>query len=175
MSLAGTCNTFKDWDKKNSNEHDLVTLYIMNALNEHDIKFSCSSSPDVKFAISKHLCDIFNFNIGNTKIAELLNTLSPTPALAGLPLQDAIERITHLELHQRYCYGGYVAVDSPELFTAYVNIRCMHFYGNQYCIYAGGGIMNESKPDSEWDETEQKAMMLKSVIAAVKALATSQN
>lgn len=175
MSLAGTCSTEASWDKKNNSEHNLVTLYIMNALNDHNIKFSCSSSADIKFAYNKHLCDIFDFNIGDTEISELLNSLSPTPALAGLPVQKAIDRIAHLELHQRYCYGGYVALDTPEMFTAYVNIRCMHFYENRYCIYAGGGIMKESKPESEWRETENKASVLKCELLAAKVFKTCHN
>ncbi|MDE6085241.1 MAG: chorismate-binding protein, partial [Muribaculaceae bacterium] len=173
MSLAGTCDLTRSWDEKNNSEHDLVTLYIMKTLNEFDIKFTHSSAADVKFAFSKHLCDIFDFNIGDIKIPQLLNALSPTPALAGMPVQESIERISHLELHQRYCYGGYVALDSPEYFSAYVNIRCMHFYNNHYCVYAGGGIMKESKPESEWNETTKKSEMLRCMLSVAKCLLTS--
>lgn len=172
MSLAGTKRVHNTlWDEKNYAEHFMVTRYIGDVLSNLGINYKYSKTEDVKFFTFHHLCDIFNFNIGNLPIESIIDAINPTPALAGYPVNEAIERLSHLEIHQRYCYGGYVAIDTDHSFNSYVNIRCMHFYGNSYCQYMGGGILAKSNPDSEWRETESKGEMLKCIISGAKALA----
>ncbi len=171
MSLAGTKLTkIKPWDLKNDNEHNVVTQYIKSILSALELNYECKKTSDVKFFILHHLCDIFNFNIENKTISSIIDALNPTPALAGYPVNEAIERLSHLELHQRHCYGGYVAIDNDSMFMAYVNIRCMHFYGQSYCLYTGGGILSNSNPDSEWRETESKGEMLKCCISVAETM-----
>ncbi|MDE5553938.1 MAG: chorismate-binding protein, partial [Muribaculaceae bacterium] len=59
---------------------------------------------------------------------------------------------------------GYVAINSTNEFVAYVNLRCVSFDHNRWCMYVGSGIMPDSDINDEWLETEAKAHILKRLI-----------
>jgi isochorismate synthase len=47
----------------------------------------------------------------------------------------------------------------------YVNLRCMQIFDDHVELYLGGGITRDSDPLVEWDETEEKAKVLFSVLS----------
>jgi isochorismate synthase len=49
----------------------------------------------------------------------------------------------------------------------FVNLRCMQVFPTQFALYLGGGIMADSDPSKEWEETELKSMTLLNVINSV--------
>ncbi|MBC8334800.1 MAG: isochorismate synthase [Anaerolineales bacterium] len=83
--------------------------------------------------------------------------LHPTPALAGHPRQAALEMIRQSEPLPRGAYGAPVGWITPqgdgELTVA---IRSAIFRGSAGRLYAGAGILAESQPEKEWQETELK-------------------
>ena len=166
MSLAGT--RLKDdtaaWDKKNVKEHNFVTDYIVNTLATHGIKANVGPAEDLNYGKIKHLCHRITANFSGD-IIPLLHSLSPTPALAGTPLKQAISHIKACEAHPRRCYGGYVGVKCDTMVCAFVNLRSVHFSDKGYCIYAGSGITADSDVDTEWLETENKVARLSEIIA----------
>ncbi len=165
MSLAGTVNNDStgNWDEKNIKEHNFVTQYITDIFNRLGIKADISPAEDVSFGTVKHLCNrISGEYTGDFFTA--VNALSPTPALAGVPLADALHHISLHEPHPRRCYGGYVGVIDREGEHAYVNLRSVHFSPKHFCIYAGGGITSDSQPDDEWLETRNKVQKLNDII-----------
>ena len=165
MSLAGTTSndSTENWDEKNIKEHDFVTRYITDVFNQLGIKAEISPAEDVYFGTVKHLCNrISGEYTGDFFTA--INVLSPTPALAGVPLSDALEHIGLHEPHPRRCYGGYTGVLDSEGEHAYVNLRSVHFSPKYFCIYAGGGITSDSNPDDEWTETRNKVQKLHNII-----------
>ena len=106
-------------------------------------------------------------------VADILENLSPTPALCGLPRQDAVRDIVMNEYHERICYGGYVAVKTGSHIRAYANLRCSmvapgYFEdgaeGWLYNLYSGGGITSMSKIDDEWKEAMTKCRALLSAV-----------
>lgn len=164
MALAGT-RTRSDmpWDSKNIAEHNFVTDYIVSTLDSLGIVPVVHEAHNVAYGDIEHLChDITADYTG--PLLPLLNRLSPTPALAGVPLETAMRHISEYESHERNCYGGYVGVSDRSGTHAFVNLRCVNFDMNGYCIYAGGGITEASKAGDEWDETEAKAKHLLSII-----------
>lgn len=168
MSLAGTrkISSYNNetWDNKNKEEHDYVTRYIVNILSGLGLKPFIHQAENINFGKIEHLCNRITSTLNNKKPIDVIATLSPTPALAGYPIDFAIENITILEEHPRYCYGGYVAIEDSTCFDAYVNLRCVHFNNKKYCIYSGGGITIDSNATDEWDETESKAYVLKQIL-----------
>lgn len=163
MSLAGTRTTddTSQWDNKNIAEQSLVARFIGDLLNEFAIPFTLKRCNDVVFKPVCHICDIFTGKMDIKLYSNLLDRLSPTPALGGYPVRESLEDIARLETHDRRCYGGYVGyVNSDELVT-YVNLRCVNFSHSRYCIYAGGGITAASNPGAEWDETQNKTKILR--------------
>lgn len=160
MALAGTRLRVEDnkvWDNKNIYEHDMVVDYITDILRSSAATDIHMTERNLHYQLITHRCHDITFNMKGIDIASLLDRLSPTPALAGFPLEESLTRIACLEQHPRRCYGGYLAVHDSNNFEAYVNLRCAQFYDADYCIYAGGGITADSDPDSEWIETEKKS------------------
>ncbi|MEZ4906141.1 MAG: chorismate-binding protein [Saprospiraceae bacterium] len=71
------------------------------------------------------------------------------------------------ENHKRKYYTGFCGhiniVENNEL-SLFVNLRSMEIYKNSFVLYLGGGIIKGSNPDSEWQETENKALTLSKML-----------
>ena len=105
-----------------------------------------------------HLRTDFRFHLkSEVSTAELLAKLHPTPAVCGLPKDEAKEFIIKNESIDRKYYSGFAGPLNLNGEThLYVSLRCMNIVDNQYIVYAGGGIMSESVVEEEWKETELK-------------------
>ena len=162
MSLAGTRKTdeAKSWDKKNMIEQDFVASYIKNILDSMGITYDVKHKQDLNFYPVCHICDVISGKLENTDFVTLLDKLNPTPALGGFPLTDALANICKIEQHPRKCYGGFIAYENHKQFTAHVNLRSVNFDSHSYCAYTGGGITENSNPEQEWIETENKCFTL---------------
>lgn len=170
MSLAGTRDislSSVEWDSKNIEEHDIVTSYIVDSLATIGINSEVKTPENLLYGNIEHLCNRIECKYASENLYEVANLLSPTPALAGYPMENALNDIAKFESHPRYCYGGYVAIRDSEGFFAYVNLRCVHFDKNDYCIYGGGGITAQSDAKCEWHETEAKIAKLRDILENV--------
>ncbi len=168
VALAGT--TFKmskyNWDDKNIKEHELVVRFIKHKLHSLDIEFDIHETDDVSFGHIIHRCMNFNMNLDKYNPYEVIDQISPTPALSGYPRQDAFKHIGRLEIHDRHCYGGHITIENNATLKAYVNLRCVNFYKNNYCIYTGSGLTEDSIAEKEWRETNEKSALLLGTIKA---------
>lgn len=163
VAFAGTRNvseTGKDWDEKNIRENRFVSDYICQKLQELGIEVHATPLSTVNYGNIEHLCSHISGISHASRLSDIMDAINPTPALCGFPKEDAIRDIDRYEHHKRNCYGGFVAVDSPSGYHAFVNLRCMHFHGSRYCIYGGGGIVPESVPEAEFNETAAKTAFL---------------
>jgi anthranilate synthase component 1 len=78
--------------------------------------------------------------------------------LTGAPKIEAMKIIRRLETYKRGYYGGavmYLTVDGN--FDSCITIRSLQVKDGQAYIRAGAGIVHDSIPSSEFDETEHKA------------------
>lgn len=78
--------------------------------------------------------------------------------LTGAPKIEAMKIIRALEKNKRGYYGGavmYLTVDGQ--FDSSITIRSLQVRDNQAYVRAGAGIVHDSIPDSEFDETQHKA------------------
>ncbi len=171
MSLAGTrlnTNGNVNWDDKNIDEHNYVTNYITDTIKSLGLTSTTYEAENLVFGEIEHLCNrIIIDSDSDIDISPniIVNALSPTPALSGFPVDLAISHIKSIERHNRLCYGGYVTVESPDMFLSHVNLRCAHFDTECYCIYSGGGLTKHSIPEDEWNETENKVKLLKRLLS----------
>ncbi|MCF0218642.1 MAG: chorismate-binding protein [Muribaculaceae bacterium] len=176
QAIAGTrpASVTGDWDKKNLKEHALVPMSIISSLSEFGGKVDVEQlkMSEIQFGDIVHLCTTISSTLDNVPAQDVLTEISPTAAIAGWPRHDAINRIFVFETHSRHYYGGFVGVKIGPHIYAYANIRCA-FVGSLiepsepsqpkkrlYNIYAGGGLINKSKPADEWVETENKSRHL---------------
>ncbi len=162
VALAGTrvCSADdKPWDDKNLKEQKIVSDYISECLESNGLNFSKTGPHSSKFGNIEHLCtsfDIFDTVLSAEKCFRITDSLSPTPAVSGYPVDVALKEIREAEKHHRGCYSGYLGFATSNNFMSVVNLRCLQFSGYDYCIYAGGGIMPDSDSSREWLETESK-------------------
>jgi isochorismate synthase len=88
---------------------------------------------------------------------ELASMLHPTPAVCGTPTADALALIDELEPFDRGCYAGPVGwVDANGDGEWAIALRCAELTGEHATLFAGAGIVPDSDPVGELDETERK-------------------
>jgi menaquinone-specific isochorismate synthase len=105
----------------------------------------------------QHLhCQIFGVLADDVTDADLIATLHPTPAVGGLPRDEALRTIAALEPFDRGWYAapvGWIGVDSAEFSVA---IRSGLIDGSDLALFSGAGIVPGSVPEQEWQEIENK-------------------
>ncbi len=168
MSLAGTRPKSDDatpWNTKNINEQQIVTQYIVNALEQLHITYDTPETCTLRSNNVEHICTTISGTLtGDNDVADLLDTLSPTPAIAGYPKARSIDIISTVERHTRRLYGGYFGIEDDEMFLGHVMLRCAQLSTHHAAIYAGGGITAASVATDEFNETKIKALPLKQAL-----------
>ena len=163
VALAGTMQIEDEyiptqWSPKNQKEQRIVSDYIYKILKSFKSKVEQKGPYTARAGHLVHLKTDFLFSLKNADhLGDLLEALHPTPAVCGLPKEEAYQFILNHERHDRSYYSGIVGWLDPEFITnLYVNLRCMHIANGQATLYAGGGILHSSTAESEWEETQIK-------------------
>ena len=89
---------------------------------------------------------------------DLIRATFPAGTLSGAPKIRAMEIISELEPAPRGPYGGavgYIGYDGT--MDLAITIRTAEVIGDEVKIQAGAGIVYDSVPEKEWEETESKA------------------
>lgn len=167
MALAGTrpAGTNGEWDKKNIEEQRIVSGFISDKLIENGFMPHPGNTHTYTAGPVEHIRTVFTARDAvsdkDACLHKALKTafdLSPTPALAGYPRPESMKAIKAYEDFERGYYGGFCGpVTAGGDFSFFVNLRSARILPDRLCVYAGGGIMKESDPMSEWEETERKA------------------
>ncbi|MDR0429941.1 MAG: isochorismate synthase [Tannerellaceae bacterium] len=163
VSIAGTQvlrngELPQTWDDKNLIEQMLVSYYIRTQLTSFGIHPSEKGPYTVRAGELAHLRTDFHFSLPNaSQLGDLLKLLHPTPAVSGLPKEEAYRFILDNEGYCRRYYSGFIGLLEPEgKSDLYVNLRCMNIHDNSFTLYAGGGLLPSSVLEQEWQETEDK-------------------
>jgi isochorismate synthase len=92
-----------------------------------------------------------------TSVLDVVAALHPTAAVAGMPRDVARDAITDLEPIDRGAYAGPVGwVDANGDGEFAIALRCAEITGKTARLFAGAGIVADSVPEAEVDETERK-------------------
>lgn len=172
VALAGTMpmqgeTMPTEWSKKNQEEQAFVGEYIRKTVKKFGTKLTEKGPYTARAGQLVHLKTDFHFCLKDTDhLGHILQELHPTPAVCGLPKEEAYRFILQTEPHDRLFYSGIIGWIDPEGDTTlYVNLRCMHLEGNTATLYAGGGILPDSTADSEWEETQQKMNTMRNILS----------
>lgn len=162
ISLAGTKKESSiDWTNKEYEEQLYVTDYISGIISTNNIDDVEINGPyTYKAGPVYHLKTDFKFNLLNEDVLSLVNDLHPTPAIAGLPIAEALNLISNTEKHSRNMYSGFLGKVGGDKSVLYVNLRCCQIINNDAFLYLGGGFTKDSDANSEWAETENKSKTL---------------
>jgi isochorismate synthase len=174
VSLAGTQFYQENlvWHDKEKLEQQFVTKYIENILNKYCKNIEISEVNTVKAGKLAHLKTKIQSTLKKEKnIQNLVKSLHPTPAVCGLPKDDALTFILKEENYNRTYYTGFLGEwnkdferNEPQKSELYVNLRCMQMLENQANIYVGCGITIDSNPEKEFLEIVNKSKTMKFVI-----------
>ncbi len=147
---------------KNQLEHRIVIDMVHDTLLPWCSYLDWQAEPSiVAVANVQHLGTEISGQLSEPRpsVLELAYALSPTPALGGAPRDAALAHISLVEGMSRGRYGGAVGY-----FNRYgdgrfaVSIRCAEFDPSRTTarLFAGGGIVADSEPESELAETQAK-------------------
>ncbi len=176
MALAGTQNfegkTDVIWESKEIEEQQFVTDFILENLKGLTSEVAISSPYTVQAGNVLHIkTDIEGVINKESKLNQVVSVLHPTPAVCGLPKQNAKEFILDNEVYDREYYTGFLGelnkkdfAEKKQKSDLYVNLRCMQIKEKQAHLYMGCGITKESVPEKEWNESVNKSMTMKSVL-----------
>lgn len=162
VALAGTQSLQNGklpeiWCDKKQEEQQLVTDYIRNRLLAFDIRPEEEGPYTIRAGELAHLKTDFRFSLGDKTIGDLLTVLHPTPAVCGLPKDEAFRFILANEGYDRRYYSGFIGrLRRESKSDLYVNLRCMQIEDRHLTLYAGGGLLTSSDLEEEWRETEDK-------------------
>jgi para-aminobenzoate synthetase component 1 len=96
---------------------------------------------------------------------DIVRALFPGGSITGAPKIRAMEIIDELELNRRSLYTGAIGYLSRGGSSAFnIAIRTILVEGNRASYQVGGGIVADSDPDAEYDETLVKGRALRAVL-----------
>lgn len=149
--------------RKDQGEHALVVEHIVQRLRPICTTLEWSDQPGVKEL--RNLLHLHTPIRGQLQrdvhVLELVELLHPTPAVGGVPAAEAVEWIGEKESHPRGWYAGPIGwFDAAGDGEFDVALRSCLLSGSTALVYAGAGIMLDSDPDLEYQETDLKQRSL---------------
>lgn len=104
-----------------------------------------------------------------TSPADILTACLPGGSVTGAPKIRAMEIIAELEPVPRrgYC-GAIAAIGFDGYITSSIPIRTIYTQGSEFQFHVGGGIVSDSNPQLEYEETQDKASALLKILSASK-------
>jgi menaquinone-specific isochorismate synthase len=144
---------------KDREEHAIVVRALEEKLRPLVTVLNVAPQPELRrlrnvqhleTAVHGHLADCCS-------LLDVAAALHPTPALGGWPAENAITYLRQAEPFNRGWYAapvGWFDALGNGLFA--VAIRSGLFDGRSATLFAGAGIVADSDPDKEWQETHLK-------------------
>ncbi|MBK8025725.1 MAG: isochorismate synthase [Chloroflexi bacterium] len=162
-------------DPKERHEHALVVDGIRERLGPLSARLDIPPEPAVlRLKNIQHLHTPISGTLREaTGVLPLVEALHPTPAMGGSPRIEALEFIRRMEPVPRGWYAAPVGwIDSHLDGKFAVAIRSAVSQQDRVWLYAGAGIVADSQPSREWEETALKFRpMLNALGASIDVLA----
>ena len=149
-------------------EHVIVVNRIERALRPHAVWVHGEEAPSiVKVGNLQHLATPVRAQLMEARRAiELARVLHPTPAIGGEPRDAAAELISELEGIDRGWYAGAVGwMDATDDGEFCVGLRSALLRDREAHLFAGCGIVADSDPAAELQESELKFEVLLPLLA----------
>lgn len=100
-------------------------------------------------------------------VVDLLRAVFPPGSMTGAPKIAAIDLLARLEPVPRGVYAGALGwIDARGSADLSVVIRTLLCRGRRAWLHVGGGIVLDSDPQAEWEETRAKARAMLDALAA---------
>jgi len=156
---------------KEREEHAVVVTMLRETLAPLAGRLEMAPSPSVvRLRHLQHLVTPIEGRLRESAdVLSLVERLHPTPAVGGTPRELALQLIADEELHERGWYAGPLGwVDRHGDGEFVVALRSGVIEGRAATLFAGCGIVADSDPDREWDESTTKLLALGSALGRVE-------
>ena len=167
MALAGTLphNTLEEyhWGEKEKTEQGWVRDTLQKDLEElfPSAAVKCSLTFTRRAGNLVHLCNELSVEAQTINTIALLKKLHPTPAVGGIPVEEGMHFLAENESLDRAYYTGFFGpVMGESQIDLFVNLRCAQILPEGLLLFVGAGITQDSDPEKEWEETQNKAKTL---------------
>ena len=149
-------------DPKECSEHIMLVDLSRNDLSKVCLPSSVEvvQLMDIKrFSHIMHICSTVTGTVDpNLTTFDVFMSAFPAGTLSGAPKPRAIEIIDELEAADRGIYGGTVGYfDFSGNMDMAIAIRTAFLRDHQASVQAGAGLVLDSVPATEWQETRSKA------------------
>jgi isochorismate synthase len=156
---------------KDREEHGIVVDMLRTMLEPIVAKLTVAQVPVVaSFGSVQHLVTTVTGQLRDRAgILKLAARLHPTPAVGGEPRDLALELIAEHEGFDRGWYAGplgWLGADGDGEFV--VALRCGVITGNHATLFTGCGIVADSDPDREWEESRNKMQVVASALGVLQ-------
>lgn len=152
---------------KNTEEHGYAAASAARALGPYCDKLDVPERPSVlRLANVVHLATDLTGRLSRpVSVLELAGALHPTAAVCGTPTEAAGEFIRASGGLDRDRYAGPIGwMDADGNGELGIALRCARVSGSAARLYAGGGIVADSVPENELDETYAKLAALRDAL-----------
>lgn len=159
-------------DEKERAEHLMLVDLTRNDIGKVS-KFSSVSVPEFmkvhKYSHVQHLGSHVAGELAEGKDCfDAFNALFPAGTLTGAPKARAMEVIEELERSRRGPYGGAIGYFSFNRNCDFaITIRTLFAHRQKAYVQAGAGIVYDSVPEKEYQETENKMRALMDALGVV--------
>lgn len=155
---------------KDQLEHRFVVEAIQNGLTElaGNPASDLNARLDVvRLRTLQHLRSTMSVDVhADISVGDVLTTLHPTPAVAGVPRNESFAAIRAHEEHPRGWYGGPVGWVGGDAAEFAVGIRSGLLGVREAWLYAGAGLVRGSVPENEWKEIQDKLQAFRSAVSS---------
>lgn len=143
---------------KEAYEHQLVSDFVFQqCANLGTDAQSIEKRQILKLAKVQHLRSTFSCTLRDEITDfDILQTLHPTPAMCGFPVEQARAILDDIELFDRGCFTGPVGYLGKNCSEFAAGIRIALVQKNKLSLFAGAGIVEGSSALEEWIETHNK-------------------
>ncbi len=148
---------------KNRQEHEIVVATLRNALSSLCSRIWVSDTPELlRLKNIQHLqTAIVGELLPGKSVLDALHTLHPTPAVGGSPTEGALAFIREYENLDRGWYAGPIGwIDLQGNGEFAVALRSALLEKTQATLFAGCGIVADSQPQAEYEESCLKLQVI---------------
>ena len=150
-------------DEKELAEHNMLVDLGRNDVGRVSEFGSVKVLEYMKVLKYSHIMHIASTVIGKARedvnSLDCLQSILPAGTLSGAPKLRACQIIDELEVERRGIYGGALGyIDFTDNMNMCIVIRTIVKKNSDVYLQAGGGIVMDSNPESEFIETQNKAM-----------------
>ncbi|GFM81153.1 isochorismate synthase [Pseudomonas cichorii] len=154
--------------RKDNAEHAMVVASLKECLSQHCLELDIARQPRLhKLPHIQHLLTPVQGTLApDARLLAMVESLHPTPAVGGLPRNQALDYIRNHEHLDRGWYAGPVGwLDDRGSGEFAVALRSALLDGNRATLFAGCGLVSESEPESEYRESDLKMQTMREALS----------